>query len=464
MRRLPALAALLVVPWLVLQAPVAQAMGFAEAFDAARSYDAQYRAAGHERDSARLGVPIARSYLLPSISLSASSTEVEGHRRFGNSLNQEVRLPMDYSAPQAALQLRAPLLNYEALLRLRMARAQADSAQTMYEIRELELADRLGTAYLQVLLSTEGVKLARAEIVQLEGQLDRSRRRLDAGEGTRTEVAQTQAQLELARVRLVEALDQSGIARRGLQRFIGQAPLQLEALANDYRPAELEPPELDAWQALAEQRNPLLRVRAQNVDMARLATQRARASHLPRLDLVASLSHSKNESISSLNQTSSLRSVGLQLSVPIYSGGGIDATVKQTVADGERIQEELRNERESVQFEIQRQFLLARNGHGKVDGFLRAVQASELTLQGMTRAVLAGMATSADVLDAQTRVFASRRDLAQARYEYLAARLRLSLQSGTPIAEAIGEIDRQLTQAVTLEDLASASRNAGGTR
>jgi protease secretion system outer membrane protein len=371
---------------------------------------------------------------------------------------------LDYAAPQAALQLRAPIFNYESLLRMRMARAQADGAQWVYEIRGMELVDRLGTAYLQVLLSTEGVRLARAEIIQLEGQLERSRQRLRAGEGTRTDVAQTQAQLELARVRLVESLDQLRIARRGIHRLTGRDPVQLRALPFDYLPAELDPPDLEAWQSLAEQRSPWLQARARNVEVARLATQRARAGHLPRLDLVASLSHSKNESISSLNQTSSLRSLGVQLSVPLYNGGGIDATVRQAVADGERVQEELRNERESVQLEVQRQYLLARNGRDKVTGFLRAVEAGELALQGMTHALAAGMATHADVLDAQTRVFAARRDVALARYEYLAARLRLALQSGLPMAEAVGEIDRQLTQPAPVDGFEASAQGSGGTR
>lgn len=423
----------------------AQAMGFAEAFEAARNFDAQYRAAGFERDAARQSLPIARSYMLPNVSINASSADVSGKRLFNNSLNQEVRVPVDYNSPQASLQIRTPIFNYEALMRTRVAAAQVDSAESGFEVKGLELVDRLGSAYLQVLLSVEAVFLSRAETQSLEGQLARARQRMQGGEGTRTDVAQTEAQLELSRVRLIEAQDQLAVSRRVVRRLTGQDPASLKGLPGDYLPAPVEPATLEAWQDLAERQNPGLRARRQNVDVTRLSIQRARANHLPRLDLVASLNHSQNESLSSLNQTSSTRSIGVQLSVPLYSGGGIEASVQQAVADQSRAEEDLRNERETVQLEIQRQHAAVRNGRVKVEGYVRAAQASEVTLQGVTRALAAGLATHADVLDAQTRLFSARRDVAQARYEYLSARLRLNVFAGVPAAETVADIDRQLT-------------------
>lgn len=430
---------------LFLTAGSAQAMGFAEAFEAARQFDAQYRAAAHELDAARQGLPIARSYMLPSASINASTSDVSGKRLFTNSLNQEVRVPVDYNAPQASLQIRAPIFNYEGVLRTHIAASQVGSAESVFESRRLELADRMGTAYLQVLLGVEAAGLGRAEVTSLEAQLARASQRLKAGEGTRTDVAQIQAQLELAKVRLVDLYDQLAVARRVLRRVTGVDPRSLKSLPADFLPEAGETFSLDQWQAIAEQRSPVLRSRQQAVETARLAIKRNRATHLPRLDLVASVSHNQNESLSSLNQTSSTRAIGVQLSVPLYSGGGIEATVRQSVSDQARAEEDLRAERETLQIEIQRQHAAVSNGRAKVDGHVKVVDAADLSLQGVTRALAAGLSTPADVLEAQARLFSARRDLAVARYEYLAARLRLAVQAGLPVEESVADIDRQLT-------------------
>lgn len=429
----------------------AQAMSFTEAFEAARRFDAPYQAAGHELAAARQGVPIAQASMLPNVTLNASGSDVRGKRLFTNALNQEVRVPLDYATPQATLQLRTPIFNYEGLLRTKQAAVQALGAEATYEFKGLDLADRLGGAYLQVLLSLEGVALAKAEIASLEAQVARAVQRQQRGEGTRTDVAQSQAQLELAKVRLVEQDDQLAVARRGLRRITGVELSQIRTLPDGYLPSAAEPETLEEWLVIAEQRNPLLRARAQSIEAARLGVQRTRANHLPRLDLVASMSHTQNESISSLNSTSSTRAIGVQLTVPIYSGGGIEATVKQALSDQARAEEDLRTERENVQLEIQRQFTAVRNGRSRVQGYLRAVEASEISLQGVTRALAAGLATNADVLDAQTRLFSARRDVAQARYEYLLARLRLAVLAGLPVHESVADTDRQLSSSLNLQ-------------
>ena len=88
-----------------------------------------------------------------------------------------------------------------------------------------------------------------------------------------------------------------------------------------------------------------------------LVSLRALDLKVPRLDLVASLSKSRNESLSSLNQTSTLKSLGVQLNVPLFSGGAVDASVKQSESDLARIEQEFRAEIESVEREVQRAYV-----------------------------------------------------------------------------------------------------------
>jgi protease secretion system outer membrane protein len=426
-------------------AGAAQAFSFGQAYEAALANDPQMQAARHERESVQQGVPIARASLLPNVSLSMSHSKVHGAKEFPNALNQTVRQDLDYSAPSRSLSMRMPLFNYESLSRYRQALSQYDYADLVYSVRSSDLVDRLGGAYLQFLLSEENLRLGQAQVKALEVQRARAQRMMQMGESTRIEVAEADAALDVARVQVIEAQDALEVARRTLKRITGVEPASLNNVALDFRPGPLMPERLSDWQELAEQRNPNVRARVQAVESARLGIHRNRAGHLPRLDLVASASVSRNESLSTLSQESRLHSLGLQLNVPIYSGGGVEASVRQAIADRDRAAAELDAEKETVAIEVQRQFQSVSNGAARIDAYRKALESSQTALEGTEKALKAGYRTLADVLDAQSKVYLAQRDLAQARYEYLHARLRLHLQTGAALPDVVSDIDGLLT-------------------
>ena len=431
-----------VVPLMTFES---HALSFAEAYEAARVHDAQYRAAGHDLDASRQSVPVARSALMPSVALSMSGADVSGSRAFPNAVNQEVRVRVDYSTPQANLALRVPVFNHEARSRLSQAEAQADMAESVFRSRGLELIDRLAVGYLQVLLADEAKRLADVQVQALTSQLAQAQQRLQRGEGTRVDVAQTQAALDVSRVRVVEADDQLDLTRRQLRRITGLPTPPSRQVPGDYMPAPLPPEGLHQWLSLAVSQSPTLQARQQALTAARMGVSRQYAGHLPRLDLVASLSRSQNESLSNLNQTSVLRSIGMQLNVPLYSGGGVEASVKQAMAEQARAEEDVRAEREALEVEVQRHYQAVASGPSRITAYSRAVESAELALQGARRALEAGVGTNNDVSETLARRFSAARDLAQARIDYLTSRLRLMLQAGMPMSEVATDIDRALT-------------------
>lgn len=418
--------------------------GFGQAFDAALAHDAQFEAARHERDATQGSVPVARAALLPSVSLAVSDGRTIGQREFPNTLNQPVKVEVDYTSPQAALQMRAPLYNAEALSRYRQALASAEGADALYRVRGLELFERLSVAYLQRMLSDDNVAQARAQVAWLQGQVEQASRRLAGGEGSRIEQADAQALLDQARARLIDAEVQRQVASRSLQRITGVDAPELPAAGETLPATPLVPSRVDEWLALADRGNPAIQARRHAIEVARQGVQRNRAGHLPRLDVVASLARSSNESLSNLNQSSHLATLGLQLNVPLYSGGGVEAGIRQALSEQARAEAELSNERRGVAAEVQRQFLAAASGAERIEAYRRALASAELVLEGVTRALTAGLRTQADVLEARSRVQSARRDLAQARIEHLLARGRLLAQSGQPLAEVVADIDRLL--------------------
>lgn len=430
---------------LALAALPAAALTLAEALDAARTNDPQYQAATFELDSARQGLPIARAALLPSVQLTMSGAEYTGQRTFPNSLNQDVTVRVDYNAPQSQLSLRQPLFNYEGIHRYRQAQAVGRGAEATFRQRGLMLVDRVGSSYLQVAITRAALAVSEREVASAQALYARAEQRLRRGEGTRIDEAQAKANLEVARARQADSRDQFDIALVRLRRQVGQPVVVMQELEADYRPdlTALEP--LQYWLDRANDSSPSLQARREAIDAARAMVQRNVAGHLPRLDLVASLSKSRNESLSSLNQTSTLKSLGVQLNVPLFSGGAVDASVKQSESDLARIEQEFRAEIESVELEVQRAYVGVATGATRIDAYRQMVAANETAVLGITRAMETGMATGADVLDAQARLYSAMRDAVQARYEFLQARMRLLINAGLPMQEIIDDIDRRLT-------------------
>jgi protease secretion system outer membrane protein len=440
-------AALLLAVSAMLAAPPAHAQSgaFSAAFDAALANDAEYRASRFELQVREQNVPIARASLLPSLNASYAESRVRGERESLNSLGQEFQQQLDYRNPVGALQFRQPLLNMEAIYRYQSARSQVDGARLVFVARGLELLERLGGAYVQRLFSEEVVALAQAQVDAFAAQALSAERRFTAGEGTRTDIAEAAASLAFGRAQLVEATDQRDIAARSLARITGLQSAPLRGLAEDTRAQPLPYNGIGEWVDLAFAQNPNIQARRHLVEAAGYDVNRNRAGHLPRVDLVANAVNSQSESISTLNQQVRQYSAGVQVSVPIFSGGGVDAGVTQALAEVSRVEAQLEAELRQLDVDIRRQYQVTQTGAAKVAALADALAASAVALEGAQRGLVAGVRTTVDVLDATRRLFLVRRDLVQARYEVLLARLRLQALAGLPLADVVQDIDRHLT-------------------
>jgi protease secretion system outer membrane protein len=426
-------------------APALAAGAFSAAFEAARAHDAAYRAARHELEAGEELVPIARAGLLPTVTASYSESRVRGERKSAVAPTQD----LDYRNPVAALQVRAPLLNLDAQGRYAAAQAQTEGARARFAASGRDLLDRLGLAYVQRLFAEETLALAQVQVDALETQTQIARRRLGAGEGTRTELADAAASLASARAERIAADDQRKLAQRALSRMTGSEALALRTLATDAAPLFPMARTLDEWIALAREYNPSIAAAQRELDALHHEVRRNRAGHYPRVDLVASAVNAENESISTLDQETSQYSIGVQVNIPIYAGGGVDASVRRAAAELARTRARLDDDLQGLQLDIERQFRTIESGHARLTALDDAVASSDLALQGARRGQSAGVLSSTDVLDALRRHYTARRDAAQARHELLVARIRLQTLAGVAEEEIVADIDRLLTVELT---------------
>ncbi|MCV2422138.1 TolC family outer membrane protein [Paucibacter sp. DJ2R-2] len=417
---------------------------FAAAFSAALGNDPDYRAARYELASRETLLPGARAGLLPIIGATLSDARVSGDRTTPNALGQELTQSLDYRSPVLQLQLRTPLFNLEAWHRYKSAGAQVEAGRMQFISRGQQLLDRLGSNWVQALFAEEHLALQSAQVEAMQAQVQGAERRFKSGEGTRTELVAAAASLSLARVQKAEAEDQREQARRAVARITGDSALMLRGLPAEPAARALPQNELQAWLDLALASNADLASRRAQLEAARAEVLRSRAGHAPRVELVASASDSRNESISTLNQKSRLYSAGVQLTIPIFSGGSVSAGVDQTIAEASRIEAQLDGDRAQLELDVRRQFQAVHTGTAKVEALHEALLASGVALEDARRNVAAGYRVPADVLEGVRRLFQARRDLMLARYDVVLARMRLQALAGTPVDDIVADIDLQL--------------------
>ncbi|MEF8704392.1 MAG: TolC family outer membrane protein [Candidatus Accumulibacter sp. UW26] len=415
----------------------AVAVGLMDAYQAARQNDPTFRAARYERDAGQSAIAIGRSGLLPTLAASGSYSKNNGERE---STTVDLTQSLDYNDTVSSITLRQPLFNYDSFVRYRQGGVQAAHSEAIFDRKEAELAVKVSAAYFEALLATEKLALTDAEMAAYRAQRELAERRRKGGEGTVTEVAEAESRLQLARAGRADALDSLAVATLRLEKMTGKPVQPLWILRPEFTTLAVQPAYFEEWSALAQDNSPEIRARRKAWEFSSLDVDRNRAGHYPQLDFVARSTRSENETISTLNQKSSINTVGVQVNIPLFAGGRILALTDQAVANRERARAELDATIDAVMIEVKRQFMAVQTADNKLVAYQRAVDASAVAVEGTMRGMAAGIRTNTDVLDAERVMFVAKRDLAQARYEYLINLLQLRMAAGVLSEKDVAEV------------------------
>ena len=408
-----------------------QALGLLDAYDLALRNDPTFQAAIQEREAGEENRVIGRAGLLPNLSWSYNNSRNESEVTQSTAVGN-VTSDRDYRSYASTLTLQQPLLDYEAYARYRQGAAQALFADERFRGQSQELAVRVLSAYSQALLAQERIELSRAQKRAYVERLQLNERLLKGGEGTRTDVLETQARLSLAQAEEIESLDTQDAALRELEAIVGQ-PLQIEELAPLTRQFDippLEPNRFETWREMAMANNPELKSQHHALDVAEYEVERKRAGHLPKVSLYASSRQTSSDSESSYNQKYDTNSVGIQVSLPLFAGGSVSASTRQAANQLSQAQYELDAQTAKTLIELRKQFNLNTSGAAKVRAYEMAVGSATALVTATRKSVTGGERVNLDVLDAEQQLFTARRDLADARHAYLLARIQLKYFAG----------------------------------
>lgn len=430
-------------PLLLFTSLSAQALDLGDAYALALRNDPTWQGSIAEREAGLENLAIGRAGLLPRLSYrynrARNDSEVTQRSQFGDVTTQR-----DYRSYSSTLTLEQPLFDYAAWSDYRRGVAQAALADERYRGRGQELMVRLFGAYSEALFANEQIALAQAQRRTYAEQLTLNERLLKGGEGTRTDVLETRARYELAQAQEIEAGDNLDAALHALQAIIGEpvAVEDLTPMTADFRVQPLTPTRFERWRDLAVAHNAELASQRHGLEVAEQNIERQRAGHLPSLSAYASKGISSSSSESSYNQRYDTDSIGVQLSVPLYAGGGVQALVRQARAQRDAAGFELDAQLNDTLTQLRRQFNLCASGTAKIRAYDLAVKAASALVQATRKSVRGGERVNLDVLDAEQQLFSARRDLAQARHEYLRAWLQLRYLAGVLEAGDLNALSR----------------------
>ncbi|HCD3926397.1 TPA: TolC family outer membrane protein [Klebsiella aerogenes] len=426
------------IAWLI--SSPAYSLGILDAYSLALEKDPTFQAAIKEKEAGDEAKNIGRAGLLPKVSLNYQNAPRNWQTQkyqtsdiFGNV--SDVTKRQQYRSYAGSVTLTQPLFDYEAYAKYKTGVAQSLMADEKYRSKYLELAVRVISAYVSVAYAKDQIALAEAQKAAYKEQLALNDRLMAAGEGTVTDVAETQARYSLAEAQVIEARDVLDSAQRELEVIIGIPLDQLDAMQT-LRPGKFQVSPLrftafDDWQKLAMERNPQLASSRHGVDAARYDVERNRAGFMPQVQLYASHSENDSSSDNTVNQKYRTDSVGVQVSMPIYSGGGVAASTRQAAARYGQAKYELDAQVGSIMNDLRKQFNQCISSQAKLRAYELAVKSATTQVEATRQSVLAGQRVNVDVLNAEQQLYAAQRDLAEAKYTYIKAWISLLGDSGT---------------------------------
>jgi len=434
-RRLRPLAAALLLLGL---GAAAQAQTLGELVEAARGFDANYLAARATAESVQYRYAQAESLRRPSAALLAS-----GGRSWTDPPSSNTSSGESVSANTATLELQArqSLFNRANGATIDQTAKSVEAAAADLDAAGQDLILRVTQAYFDVLAAQDTVATTRTNKAAISEQLASAKRNFEVGTATITDTREAQARFDLASAQELQADNELRTRRIALDQLVGRTEVQPRGLAVPVALPAVMPAAVDDWVARADAEHPAVRKARLALDIARLETEKARAGHLPTLDATGSVGGRRN--VSSLGTTRSA-TVGLQLNVPLFSGYSVQNRVKETLL----LEEKSRNDVEAARRGVAQNTRVAFYGVNSLQAQVKALEAAEsssqLALEATQLGYKVGVRVNLDVLNAQTQLFSTRRDLAKARYDVLVNSLRLRQASGQLKPEDVGLVDALL--------------------
>ena len=416
-------------------------------YNEALENDPTFKAAEYSYLADKEIVVQGRAALLPSITLSGSTN--------WNEYYQDDVLQQEYNSFSKSARVSQPLFRLDTWFNFKRSKSLTNAAEAEFAYEQQNLILRTAELYFGVLRAIDNLNAAISEEKAIKKQLDQAQQRYEVGLSAITGVQEAQLAYDLSKAARINNEGNLFSAREALNALIGREIFSLDELGESLQISSPFPNSKEDWVNLALKNNYQLKASYLRKDAAKSNARSAASNHLPKIDIVGSGSDSETNQFNyegfSINgqgipvpAVTGRRNYAIQLSVPIFQGGAVSSRRKQAYSQYNQADENtLFTERRIIQ-EVRSQFsnvnTLVANVNAQKQAVISATSALEATQVGYK----VGTRNVVDLLQAEKNLYSAEKNLANAKYDYILANLRLALAAGTIDPGDIIEINNLL--------------------
>jgi outer membrane protein len=416
-----------------------KAENLTEVYRMAEQFDPALRAASQARAAARESLPQAQANFLPNVGFTGSSAYAwveyptlpsgdSGSQNYSLNLSQSI-----YSRQNFALLDKAELI--------------AQQADVNYADSQQELILRVVQSYFEVLRAGAAFKLAKSDMEAAQKRLEQTQKRYDVGLIPVTDLADALAARDQRSAAVIKAENTLAFAKEGLRTITGRNIERLEDVSDTLRLAGPLPNDSKEWVSFAEKQNLKLQSAEIGVNINREEIEVQRSGHYPTLDLVASYAYQEPPVLSSsaINNSSYYEGqIGVQLNVPLYTGGAVNSRTRQATYSFQQAQDQYEAARLDTVRNTTDSFRTVNAKIDEIKAFQQGKKSAEMQLEANEAGYQVGTRTIVDVINAQNQLSLAISNLNNSRYDYLLTTILLKRFAGTLAVSDLESMQKQL--------------------
>jgi outer membrane protein len=406
----------------------AQAQSLVELYDSARAFDATYQSAKLQFEANLARAEQAKAGIYPTAGLAA------GLSRTGFQNTNPVT-DRSFSTQNISLSASQPLYRPANVATYKQGDRQVDLAKAQLDAAEQDLIVRTSQGYFDVLAAQDTLAFVGAQKAAVAEQLASAKRNFEVGTSTITDTREAQARFDLVVAQEIAAENDVRVKKLALDTLVGKTASQPKSLLVPVKLPGVMPLDVNAWVSQSEAVHPNIRQAQSSLDIAELEIKKAEAGHKPTLDATASYNVQRNPSGTVTSAPSTFRTnttnIGLTFNLPLFAGFATQNRIRETLSLKDKAQSDLEGAKRSVALATRTAYFGVQSGQGQVKALEAAELSSQSALDANKLGYQVGVRINIDVLNSQSQLFQTKRDLAQARYNVLLGGLRLRQANGT---------------------------------
>ena len=412
----------------------AQAQSLVQLYEAAKGYDAAFKSAQAQYQANLSKAEQAKALLRPTAGLGATVSESD----FNNltSTNVDAR----YGTRTATLSASQPLFRPANMAGYQQGMKQVGLAQAQLKAAEQELIVRVSQAYFEVLTAQESLAFVKAQKTAVSEQLAAAKRNFEVGTSTITDTREAQARFDLVTAQEIAAENDLRVKKLALDQSVGTPNTQPVPLKSGANLSAAVTGSADTWAQQAADQSPSVQQARIGLEVAQLETEKAKAGHMPTLDLTASYGGTRFRNGSQTRVDNNTATIGLSFNLPLYAGHATQNRIQETVALEEKARNDLEGAQRTVAQATRTAYFGVQSGLGQVKALEAAEASSQSALDANKLGYQVGVRINIDVLNSQSQLFQTKRDLAKARYDVLLGQMKLRQAAGVLKVEDVQSI------------------------